>query len=254
MASVTQLGLFSGCPENLATLLAIGNRLYPNFSLADTLAFYWRVKRWKFSFSGSWIEDNRPDPVTFSYSGEWSFSVGQIVFSDENIPLGQAVYGVIPQSETKLICGVDPVDVSFPNEDNPNGPPFVVTYHHHAFLDARQRVEPDNGIRIGVIIDGGALYREHNGGLLFAPNIYLSINTTRWLAVANESYGVIYGALSINLIGKNFTVPISAMNTRNSTTASFNATLEAEEYWPYDPQDGGGPIYDSSTGAQLRDF
>jgi hypothetical protein len=26
------------------------------------------------------------------------------------------------------------------------------------------------------------------------------------------------------------------------------------EYWPYDPEDGLGPIYDSATGAQLRDF
>ncbi len=26
-----------------------------------------------------------------------------------------------------------------------------------------------------------------------------------------------------------------------------------EEYWPYDPGDGGGPIWDASTGAQLRD-
>ena len=30
--------------------------------------------------------------------------------------------------------------------------------------------------------------------------------------------------------------------------------IAAEEYWPYDPGDGGGPIYDSSTGEQLRDF
>ena len=31
-------------------------------------------------------------------------------------------------------------------------------------------------------------------------------------------------------------------------------SISAEEYWPYDPGDGGGPIYDSATGAQLRPF
>lgn len=31
-------------------------------------------------------------------------------------------------------------------------------------------------------------------------------------------------------------------------------SITAEEYWPYDPGDGGGPIYDSATGAQLRPF
>ncbi len=38
----------------------------------------------------------------------------------------------------------------------------------------------------------------------------------------------------------------------------FNGTASVEisaiEYWPYDPGDGGGPIYDSATGAQLRSF
>jgi hypothetical protein len=35
---------------------------------------------------------------------------------------------------------------------------------------------------------------------------------------------------------------------------SGSITITASEYWPYDPNDGGGPIYDSTTGAQLRGF
>jgi hypothetical protein len=31
-------------------------------------------------------------------------------------------------------------------------------------------------------------------------------------------------------------------------------TIAAEEYWPFDPGDGDGPIYDSVTGEQLREF
>ena len=27
-----------------------------------------------------------------------------------------------------------------------------------------------------------------------------------------------------------------------------------EEWWPYDPEDGGGPIYNTSTGQQIRSF
>ena len=30
--------------------------------------------------------------------------------------------------------------------------------------------------------------------------------------------------------------------------------FRAIEYWPYDPNDGLGPIYDSTTGEQLRPF
>lgn len=44
-------------------------------------------------------------------------------------------------------------------------------------------------------------------------------------------------------------------NSGNEPCAQFAAgTVEAAEYWPYNPEDGGGPIYDSATGAQLRAF
>ena len=35
---------------------------------------------------------------------------------------------------------------------------------------------------------------------------------------------------------------------------SASITITPEEYWPYDPNDGRGPIYDTATGAQLRPF
>jgi hypothetical protein len=35
---------------------------------------------------------------------------------------------------------------------------------------------------------------------------------------------------------------------------SVTALVEAVKYWPYDPGDGGGPIYNSTTGTQLRPF
>lgn len=39
-----------------------------------------------------------------------------------------------------------------------------------------------------------------------------------------------------------------------SDNATGTITIEATEYWPYDPGDGLGPIYDSATGEQLRPF
>lgn len=35
---------------------------------------------------------------------------------------------------------------------------------------------------------------------------------------------------------------------------SYSATIEAAEFFPYAPNDGLGPIYDSTTGTQLRTF
>ena len=47
-----------------------------------------------------------------------------------------------------------------------------------------------------------------------------------------------------------------SLTTGGTLTPGYSAsiTITAEEYWPYDPGDGGGPIYDSATGAQLRPF
>jgi hypothetical protein len=41
-----------------------------------------------------------------------------------------------------------------------------------------------------------------------------------------------------------------------SLVASGSNFLKAqpEKWWPYDPGDGGGPIYDEDTGAQIRDM
>jgi hypothetical protein len=40
----------------------------------------------------------------------------------------------------------------------------------------------------------------------------------------------------------------------NGDVVSGSISVSASHYWPYDPGDGGGPIYDSATGAQLRPF
>lgn len=39
-----------------------------------------------------------------------------------------------------------------------------------------------------------------------------------------------------------------------SAPSGYSTDFFPAEYWPYDPNDGGGPIYDSTTGAQLRSF
>jgi hypothetical protein len=40
----------------------------------------------------------------------------------------------------------------------------------------------------------------------------------------------------------------------NEFTTDAEIRIEASEWWPYDPGDGLGPIYDTATGRQLRAF
>jgi hypothetical protein len=59
------------------------------------------------------------------------------------------------------------------------------------------------------------------------------------------------GELKILFLNKQFTTDIYSAD---NALVSVDSTITAIEYWPYDPQDGGGPIYNSSTGAQIRPF
>lgn len=38
------------------------------------------------------------------------------------------------------------------------------------------------------------------------------------------------------------------------TSFDSSVTMSPAEWWPYDPDDGGGAIYDTATGAQIREF
>jgi hypothetical protein len=57
------------------------------------------------------------------------------------------------------------------------------------------------------------------------------------------------GDCTISVLGEDLTFPIGG-----DFSGSASLEISASEYWPYDPGDGGGPIYDSATGAQIRSF
>jgi hypothetical protein len=70
-------------------------------------------------------------------------------------------------------------------------------------------------------------------------------NTTVPLTFLEQTY---------NLLANKSEPVITLPNNGGTTTLAISMAIEATEYWPYDPGDGGGPIYDSETGQQLRAF
>jgi hypothetical protein len=50
------------------------------------------------------------------------------------------------------------------------------------------------------------------------------------------------------------TEPSPETNTRFNLDGFTGIDIRPKLYWPYDPNDGDGPIYDSATGEQLRPF
>jgi hypothetical protein len=267
MATIRHLGLFSKrflyCPSETF----FGNpipRNYPDIWMPPkyALAMYWRVKKWRFSYQKTWSET--VGSFVWDYAQDEQIFVGQIrrkiiAINPPNVE-EDATLGLKPSNETKLICGVDAVE----NYGSP---------HFHFFLRGLNIPSTTPAAAGGTSSDAeifyngfhGAFYRKGTLGLEFRPAIHFQASTFRWTDIfaaewssPNPPLGT-YGTFSYVLLGQTFSTDIYAYNSR-STVAGFannlsmTATLEAIEYWPYDPNDGLGPIYDKDTGEQLRPF
>jgi hypothetical protein len=81
-------------------------------------------------------------------------------------------------------------------------------------------------------------------------DVRASIQTTTYFyGNGGEAAPHIVGTGTITVQDRNLIFPIGG-----DFEGTGSLAISATEYWPYDPGDGGGPIYDSVTGAQLRGF
>lgn len=292
MAEVKHLGLFPNrfldCPSTNLNQSAILNGLYPDIWMPQNyaIAMYWRVKKWKFSYSNAWSEIGE---TFWQYSNEIEFTIGQLKHliqsqayeEGESGPvytLEDLVSGFAPNNETGLVCGPEESEYEQLIEQD-FGPPILVTNTFDQIFDGLIFVQslrsisgvgsPAAGTRTNANIfwswnGAPASIKIINGEKFMRPHIMFSASTFRWTNIRASSWisntqpplGT-YGTFSYKLLDEVFSTDIYAYNSR-STTSGFldildvNASFEAVEYWPYDPEDGGGPIYDSATGAVLR--
>ena len=282
------------CPSyNLQENLLLAGA-YPQIWMPPeyALAMYWRVKKWRFNFEIDWAETNAAD-AAWNWSVSREFTAGQSsVLVEESIEGGGlAVVSDITSdelskdtTEKKLVCGVDAS--SYEETVTPDfGDPYILETVIDAHFDCAVRginVKASSGTFAGsagtsvgadIQWDWGnrtAAYVRTNqttGKLEMLPTIYFEATTFRWIRILAFDWTIPstllpqgqYGEFSYVLLGQTFTAPVYAYNERASVGGFTNtldvvASLEAIEYWPYDPGDGLGPIYDSTTGAQLRPF
>jgi hypothetical protein len=283
--SLRHLGLFAkkfSCPSETFFDSEEIPRLYPDIwmPLRYALAMYWRVKKWRFSYSMAWQEESE---LFWQYSTSAEFFVGQFrrrfqsqgIISSEprvNGPIVTLVddtFGEPLEKEKKLVCGADPIEGEIlvePDFGEPFLEAFVIDRHFECALSALpiQSNPPGGGTRVGAEVlypynQPPAFYKMGPTGLEFRPAIFFSASTFRWVSIHASNWTSTqqppsgpYGTFSYKLLGQTFSTDIYAYNSRGGTTLNVTAELEAVEYWPYDPQDGGGPIYDSVTGERIR--
>ena len=294
MAGVSKLGrVFGGryfyCPSETYFGQVIP-RQYPDIwmPLEYALAMYWRVKKWRFSYSKSWAETGELG-INWTYSSSQEFFVGQlrelvqaqdiIAFDPREAgplyPIVNYLFGEPPETEKKLSCGVDLIEGEIlvtPDYGDPYLEPVSYDWHFGCSLGANpvQSTGAEGGTRTdaSIIYDYAnipvAFYRTSD--FKFRPAIRFSAKTFRWTQIyaapwsgtTQDPIGT-FGTFSYILLGQTFSAPIYAYNTRHLASGwagflNMTASLEAIEYWPYDPQDGGGPFYNTTTGEQLRNI
>jgi hypothetical protein len=268
--------------------VALETRNYPDIwmPLEDVMAMYWRVKKWKWSVSMSWAETDA-SVATYSFNEEREVQAGQISLLSKN--LGTTSIDYVSDEPTgderSLVCGFP--RPSYTETVYPDvGEPFEATAFYNQHFHARigdtwtatggESQGTAGTIGRAIVWWGGGL--EELPGLTalpyppayarknqqdkweYMPTTHVFMDTVRWqirafpdLAGEEEAYGT----LTYKFLDKTYNCPIYAKNRSANdhdftNTLSINATLEAMEYWPYDPGDGGGPIYAAKFGDKLR--
>lgn len=227
--------------EEKAATYAPFRLYYENLILKDyiALALYWRVKRWKLTgshFHGipgqvveipieTYADNSQPiicDTNTDPYNHFLSPEFIELPFG---LPDRQGIFFAelqwqVPSSGLSPRTSGNPVSNYYGGFDE-NGIQLIGTHMRFSFNGNTEDTDPAIA-RLDVFGEN----TEPSGGLI---------------KLLGEEFGF---AFYTNLIDPD--------GARELGLQNFVA--EAVEYWPYDPEDGGGPIYDTVTGAQLRAF
>jgi hypothetical protein len=270
MATVRHLGLFPFCIPVYPPTAKVNDSTiifptgpYTQYPFAtktqQACAIWWRVKKWKLTFtfseyfdlalyeglpSGSFV---KVDPTTITLIGDTE--------------TGNGGSRVLIEKENDLICASGAEETSFifsfewqaQRVGQITNPPTPINYtqNYNASLFTNTDIQQSGFPPAFVFAEGQELQTNPDLWVAFGINI-ASFFSERPTATN-------YGSMAeVKCLGK--TIGQISLGTEfNTESIGYTPTLsnvvvEPHEYWPYDPGDGGGPIYDSTTGAQLRPF
>jgi hypothetical protein len=218
MATVRHLGLFPFCIANEFPDDLGGlpiEKIFPiGVELERLIKWFWRVKKWKAVYT----LDDFTHEVIF-----WNNSVSTFVV---NTGGGLNYFDTLnPETEKDLVCKSYTRFAEYFESDS--GFSFsLFGFVLHASLQPQPAV-----------VRQGDLYYPRFSCELLAGIQYIS------------TVGITEDDTPIDIDLDGITVPAFIGNA-----VSGSLSISIHEYWPYDPEDGDGPIYDSTTGAQLREF
>ena len=216
MAIVTHLGLFPWCFDPATSYFGREGLLQ------YAVPMWWRVKEWTLDATADILANSDP-PSTETYSGTFVFRITDYPLRFLSTATFQTEMDLVIAGKAGTGLGV-------------LGP--VYDWSFDALLG-----DPAVEFTSELTLDIG-------------PNFFFRAFSGDTTPVDTNGGGAQVGSITSNFCGLSFTAPIKrvpALGDSLYVFTSLEATLTATEYWPYDPEDGGGPIYDSTTGVQKRE-
>jgi hypothetical protein len=266
MATVRHLGLFPFCVSKFPPTTNVnGNILvrdvgrlteYP-FQLPINICtrMWWVVKHWKVSFNYYQYRDLGDGDYTL-IDQSFSLSTKDLLDNQNNPDYVRGILG-FNGNEKNLVCVTSGTEYETATRSN----------IWEVVLEREFKVGNATGTnQFETIVEFYTNWDTQQNG--FPPPFVKSRNEDEpmfWVAFSFgfrgwtswvETSGGQAGSGVVSLFGIEKTLELSGPELVNPVTSESinNLRIEAEEYWPYDPDDGLGPIYDKDTGAQLRAF
>jgi hypothetical protein len=261
MASVNHLDLFPFCiwPSKQAFIDEVFvppiTTVYEDFDnqietitddLNTIMALYWRVRKWRiFGSFDYYVTSKGSEDYSFIFTRD-AATEADLVCTDEfgfvkqftrtgnpiSLPLSSGSAGFVAELALPFVGG---------NAPQSNRP--VINQGNDLY---------SCGMRFfGGVEEGAPSADEYYAPVIVtalpktsSPTGFDPPNATVLLSFLGKTYDLL--ALKVEPV---LTLPTDPPTT---TTLEISMEIEAVEYWGYDPNDGRGPIYDTSTGDRIR--
>lgn len=262
MATVRFLGLFPwGCPQSypprslvngeIETFATGPGSFFPiQMPLSQAVAFFWRVKRWKVSFTYSFYRT-----TDTGYQQIDATEISYITAPNTNNPQNAIAPFLRSNNERDLVCSGDLGDpetgrLSFQWQEQLTGTAVsngVSSTFNRTLTTRWGNLEMQEGMPTPFVYTQAASVVVN--GRMFGDSVWagfeIDINTVGSL---QRSFSEV-GSGILSLLGKEYTFPLFG-GTEDSVT---DLVIEPHEHWPYNPGDDKGPIY-NTAGKQIRGF
>jgi hypothetical protein len=262
MATVRHLGLFPFCiwqskQQLIDELFVDVPTVYEDFDnayetitadLKTIMALYWRVKKWRVYGQFDYF-------VTQKVSNNYEFTQTRDAETEADL----VCLDEIGRLKGFTTTGT-PISFAWDGGTGTLGAGIdIFTFGGEGPQSNRPVIKQGNDLySAGIRFACGILEGAPPGDEYFAPFLGRPINKTS----PTPSFSEIdppNTTVSLSFLGQTYELlavkgePVLTLPS-GETTLEVSMSVDALEYWPYDPNDGLGPIYDSATGEQLRGF